>query len=142
MTKDLMACPRVYARMPLYKIGAFAEYVAINKDAIAKIPDYLKFDEAACVPLTALTAIQAFELMNPSKGEKIFISGGTGSLGAMAIPIAKDMGLHIITNGSEKNRHSTKPITINLPLNDGLNCGVLPNAETAFAKKPFPSFAV
>ena len=95
---------RVYARMTLNKIGAFAEYVAINKYAIAKIPDYLKFDEAACVPLTALTAIQTFELMNPSKGEKIFISGGTGSLGAMAIPIAKDLGLHIITSGSEKNR--------------------------------------
>ena len=101
---DFTEGDRVYVRMPLNKIGAFAEYVAINKDAIAKIPDYLKFDEAACVPLTALTAIQAFELMNPSKGEKIFISGGTGSLGAMAIPIAKDMGLHIITSGSEKNR--------------------------------------
>ena len=101
---DFTEGDNVYARMPLNKIGAFAEYVAINKDAIAKIPDYLKFDEAACVPLTALTAIQAFELMNPSKGEKIFISGGTGSLGAMAIPIAKDLGLHIITSGSEKNR--------------------------------------
>lgn len=101
---DFTEGDRVYARMPLNKIGAFADYVAINKDAIAKIPDYLKFDEAACVPLTALTAIQAFELMNPSKGERIFISGGTGSLGAMAIPIAKDLGLHIITSGSEKNR--------------------------------------
>lgn len=101
---DFTEGDRAYARMPLNKIGAFAEYVAINKYAIAKIPDYLKFDEAACVPLTALTAIQAFELMNPSKGEKIFISGGTGSLGAMAIPIAKDLGLHIITSGSEKNR--------------------------------------
>ena len=101
---DFTEGDRVYARMPLNKIGAFAEYVAINKDAIAKIPDYLKFDEAACVPLTALTAIQAFELMNPSKGERIFISGGTGSLGAMAIPIAKNLGLHIITSGSEKNR--------------------------------------
>ena len=101
---DFTEGDRVYARMPLNKIGAFAEYVAINKYAIAKIPDYLKFDEAACVPLTALTAIQAFELMNPSKGEKIFISGGTGSLGAMAIPIAKDLGLQLITSGSEKNR--------------------------------------
>ena len=90
--------------MPLDKIGAFAEYVAIDKEAIAKIPDYLDFDKAACVPLTALTAIQAFELMNPSKGESIFISGGTGSLGAMAIPIAKDLGLHVITSGSERNR--------------------------------------
>lgn len=95
---------RVYARMPLDKIGAFAEYVAIDKNAIALVPDYLNLEEAACVPLTALTAVQAFELMNPSEGESIFISGGTGSLGAMAIPIAKDLGLHIITNGSERNK--------------------------------------
>jgi len=102
--KNFSEGDRVYARMPLDKIGAFAEYVSINVDALAKIPDYLDFDEAACVPLTALTAIQAFELMNPSKGESIFISGGTGSLGAMAIPIAKNLGLHIITSGSERNR--------------------------------------
>ena len=95
---------RVYGRMPLDKIGAFAEYAAISKDAIAKIPEYLSFEQAACVPLTALTAMQAFELMNPSEGESIFISGGTGSPGAMAIPIAKSMGLNIITSGSEKNR--------------------------------------
>lgn len=95
---------RVYARMPLDKIGAFAEYVAIDKNAIAEIPDYLSFEEAACVPLTALTAIQAFELMNPNKGESIFISGGTGSLGSMAIPIAKSMGLKVITSGSARNK--------------------------------------
>lgn len=95
---------RVYGRMPLDKIGAFAEYAAISKDAIAKIPEYLSFEQAACVPLTALTAMQAFELMKPSEGESIFISGGTGSLGAMAIPIAKSMELNIITSGSEKNR--------------------------------------
>lgn len=89
--------------MPLDKIGAFAEYAAIDKDAVAKIPDYLDFDEAACVPLTALTAMQAFELMQPKTDESIFISGGTGSLGAMAIPIAKSMGLKVITSGSARN---------------------------------------
>ena len=84
--------------------GAFAEYLAINNGAIAKIPDYLTFQEAACVPLTALTAMQSFELMNPKSDESIFISGGTGSLGAMAIPIAKSMGLKVITSGSARNR--------------------------------------
>ena len=101
---DFKEGDRVYARMPLDRIGAFAEYVAIDKNAIAEIPDYLSFEEAACVPLTALTAIQAFELMNPNKGESIFISGGTGSLGAMAIPIAKSMGLKVITSGSARNK--------------------------------------
>ena len=101
---DFKEGDRVYARMPLDRIGAFAEYVAIDKNAIAEIPDYLSFEEAACVPLTALTAIQAFELMNPKGGESIFISGGTGSLGAMAIPIAKSMGLKVITSGSARNK--------------------------------------
>ena len=45
---------RVYGRMPLNHIGAFAEYITINEKEIATIPDYLSFEEAACVPLTAL----------------------------------------------------------------------------------------
>ena len=61
---------RVYGRMPLNKIGAFAEYTAIDKDAIAIIPNYLSFKEAACVPLTALTAMQAFELMGLKVGKE------------------------------------------------------------------------
>ena len=95
---------RVYGRMPLAKIGAFAEYAAIHQNAIAKVPEYLSDEEAACVPLTALTALQAFELMKPKSGETIFISGGTGSLGAMAIPVAKSYGLTVITNGSAANK--------------------------------------
>lgn len=102
--KNFEVGDRVYARMPLDKIGAFAEYVSINKDALAKIPDYLSFKQAACIPLTALTAIQSYELMDIKPNEKIFISGGTGSLGAMAIPIAKSLGLHIITSGSSQNQ--------------------------------------
>lgn len=95
---------RVYGRMPLGKIGAFAEFAAIHQNAIAKVPEYLSDEEAACVPLTALTALQAFELMQPKVGETIFISGGTGSLGAMAIPVAKSYGLTVITNGSAANK--------------------------------------
>lgn len=95
---------RVYGRMPLAKIGAFAEYAAICEDALAKIPAYLSYQEAATVPLTALTAMQAFELMQVKSGESVFISGGTGSLGAMAIPVAKNLGLHVFTNGSGANK--------------------------------------
>ena len=53
---------------------------------------------------SALTAMQAFELLDVKSGESIFISGGTGSLGAMAIPIAKSLGLKVITSGSARNR--------------------------------------
>lgn len=101
---------RVYGRMPLKKIGAFAEYAAIEESAIALIPEYLSYEEAASVPLTALTAMQAFEIMQVKVGETIFISGGTGSLGAMAIPIAKSLGLHVYTNGSQENEERVRKL--------------------------------
>lgn len=91
---------RVYGRMPLAKIGAFAEYAAVDEAAIAMVPEYLSDEEAACVPLTALTALQSLELMHAKAGESVFISGGTGSLGAMAIPVAKSLGMNVITNGN------------------------------------------
>ncbi len=94
---------RVYGRMPLAKIGAFAEYISVDFRAISIVPDYLSDEEAASVPLTALTALQAYKLMGLKKGSTLFISGGTGSVGAMAIPIAKKMGALVYTNGSSEN---------------------------------------
>lgn len=102
--KDFKEGDRVFARLPLNKIGAFSEYISINSNAIAKIPEYLSFNEAATIPLTALTAYQALEILQPKQGESIFISGGSGGFGAMAIPLAKARGLKVITNGSIENK--------------------------------------
>lgn len=95
---------RVFARLPLDSIGAFAEYVAVNSQALAQVPAYLTDVEAAAVPLTALTIMQALDLMQAQSGKTIFISGGTGGVGAMAIPIAKAKGLTVITNGDVANK--------------------------------------
>lgn len=99
--KNLKVGDRVFGRLPLDHIGAFAEYVAVDSQALAKVPDYLSDEEAAAVPLTALTIMQALELMGARAGKTIFISGGTGGVGGMAIPIAKAKGLTVITNGAE-----------------------------------------
>ena len=98
--KNLKVGDRVFGRLPLDHIGAFAEYVAVDSQALAKVPDYLSDEEAAAVPLTALTIMQALELMGAQAGKTIFISGGTGGVGGMAIPIAKAKGLTVITNGA------------------------------------------
>ena len=98
--KNLKVGDRVFGRLPLEHIGAFAEYVAVDSQALAKVPDYLSDEEAATVPLTALTIMQALDLMDAQAGKTIFISGGTGGVGGMAIPIAKAKGLKVITNGA------------------------------------------
>lgn len=101
---------RVFARMPLDSIGAFAEYVAIDEAACAPVPAYLSDEEAACVPLTALTAQQAYNLMDVQAGSTLFISGATGSLGAMAIPLAKPRGLKVAVSGSASNEERVRAL--------------------------------
>lgn len=95
---------RVFARNPIDNIGAFAKEVVINEQALAKVPEYLTDNEAAAVPLTALTAMQAFKLLKLQPGQSLFISGGSGSFGAMAIPLAIAQGFKVITTGNEKSR--------------------------------------
>ena len=84
--------------------GAGVVYVVAPATAVAKMPEGLTFTEAASIPLTALTATQALALMEVKAGQTIFISGGSGGLGAMAIPLAKSRGLTVYTNGNSAAR--------------------------------------
>ena len=94
---------RVYTRLPLNKIGAFAEYVAVDQNAIAKMPQGYDFNTAAAIPLTGLTAYQAIvEELEAKPGQTLLIPGGSGSFGQMAVPIAKALGLRVIVTGNTR----------------------------------------
>lgn len=68
--KDFAKGDRVFTRLPIQKIGAFAEYVAVEQDAVAKMPDGYDFNTAAAIPLTGLTAYQAIvEELEAKPGE-------------------------------------------------------------------------
>lgn len=96
---------KIYSRLPINKIGAFAEYVAVDADAISHMPKNLDFKEAVAVPLTGLTAYQGLhEELEAKAGQTVFIPGGSGSFGQMAIPIAKAMGLSVIVSGNSRSR--------------------------------------
>lgn len=94
---------RVYTRLPIGKIGAFAEYAAVDQDAIAIMPKGYDFDTAAAIPLTGLTAYQAIvEELEAKPGQTVLIPGGSGSFGQMAVPIAKALGLRVIVTGNAR----------------------------------------
>lgn len=96
---------RVYTRLPLSKIGAFAEYVAVDQKEIAKIPEGYDFNTAAAIPLTGLTAYQAIvEELEAKPGDTLLIPGGSGSFGQMAVPIAKALGLRVIVTGNARSK--------------------------------------
>lgn len=103
--KDFAKGDRVFTRLPIQKIGAFAEYVAVEQDAVAKMPDGYDFNTAAAIPLTGLTAYQAIvEELEAKPGETLLIPGGSGSFGQMAVPVAKALGLRVIVTGNARAR--------------------------------------
>src|SRR6266540_4320226 len=69
--------------------GAFAEYVCV-RDAIAPKPANLTFEEAAAVPLAAITALQGLRDKGQVRpGQKVLINGTSGGVGTFAVQIAK-----------------------------------------------------
>ena len=94
----------VYARPDTLRIGTFAELIAINEDAVAHKPKALSMEEAASIPLVALTAWQVLvERANLRKGQKVLIHAGSGGVGTIAIQLAKHLGAHVATTTSAAN---------------------------------------
>lgn len=88
----------VYSRPRDGRIGAFAEFVSISEDDVALKPRNLSMEEAAAVPLTALTAWQALvDLAGVKPGQKVLIHAGSGGVGVMAIQLAKHLGATVAT---------------------------------------------
>ena len=92
-------------RLPINRIGAFAEYVAVDHEALAKMPSGYDFVVAATIPLAGLTAYQGLvEELEVQAGKTLLITGASGSFGQVAVPIAKSMGLSCYSD----RKHSFK----------------------------------
>jgi len=94
----------VYARPADRRIGGFAQLIAIDEADLALKPKRLTMDEAASVPLVALTAWQALvEKADLKKGQKVFIQAGSGGVGTIAIQLAKYIGAIVATTTGTTN---------------------------------------
>jgi len=94
----------VYSRPDDFRIGAFAEFIAIKETSLAIKPKALTMEEAASIPLVGLTAWQALiEKANLKKGQKVFIQAGSGGVGTFAIQLAKHLGAFVATTTSMAN---------------------------------------
>ncbi|RDK10055.1 NADP-dependent oxidoreductase [Cupriavidus lacunae] len=94
----------VYARPDDFRIGTFAEYIAIKEESLAIKPKALSMEEAASIPLVGLTAWQALiEIAKLKKGQKVFIQAGSGGVGTFAIQLARHVGATVATTTSSAN---------------------------------------
>ena len=91
--------------------GGFAEYVSASEEAFALMPRDLSYEEAATVPLAAMTALQGMrDVGNVQRGEKVLIVGASGGVGTFAVQIAKWLGAHVTGVCSSRNLELVRSI--------------------------------
>lgn len=95
---------RVFARPATTRFGTYADYTIVDTTLLAEIPANVSFEDAAAVPLAALTAYQGlFNHGHLQKNEKVLIHAGAGGVGTYAIQLAKAYGAKVYTTASKKN---------------------------------------
>ena len=76
--------------------GSFAEYASAGVDKLARRPANLSFEQAAAVPISGLTALQAVrDHAKVEPGEKVLVVGASGGVGSFAVQIAKAFGAEV-----------------------------------------------
>ncbi|MEZ5566676.1 MAG: NAD(P)-dependent alcohol dehydrogenase [Gammaproteobacteria bacterium] len=92
--------------------GAFGEYVSVRENgAIARKPANISFEQAAVVPVAAVTALEALRDLGEIKaGQKVLINGASGGVGTFAVQIAKSYGAEVTGVCSTRNLDMVRSI--------------------------------
>jgi alcohol dehydrogenase len=108
----------IYARLDKDRIGAFAEFAAVREGAAAPMPANVTFEQAASLPLVALTAWQALiEIGKLNAGQKVLIHAGSGGVGSVAIQIARHLGATVLTTVGQRNLGLVKQLGADVAIN-------------------------
>ncbi|KAK4222008.1 hypothetical protein QBC38DRAFT_490882 [Podospora fimiseda] len=79
--------------------GTLAEYVPVPANVMAKLPEGVSVDEAACLGIVGETTYQSIQPF-VKEGDKVFINGGSGGTGTFSVQVAKALGCHVTTTCS------------------------------------------
>jgi len=90
--------------------GGFAEYVCADENALVLKPASVTFEEAAAVPMAAVTALQGLRKGQIQTGQKVLINGASGGVGSFAVQIAKSFGAEVTAVCSTKNLDMARSI--------------------------------
>jgi 2-desacetyl-2-hydroxyethyl bacteriochlorophyllide A dehydrogenase len=103
-TRTFKPGDRVFGDLSGSGFGGFAEYVAAPESALALIPETVSFDQAASIPMAALTALQAMrDKGNIRAGQKVLVYGAGGGVGTFAVQLAKYFGAAVTAVCGHKN---------------------------------------
>ena len=91
--------------------GGFAEYACAPENTLALKPSNLSFEEAAAIPMAAITALQGLrDTGQIQPGQKVLINGASGGVGTFAVQIAKSFGAEVTAVCSTRNLEMARSI--------------------------------
>ena len=91
--------------------GGFAEYACAPENTLASKPSNLSFEEAAAIPMAAVTALQGLrDTGQIQPGQKVLINGASGGVGTFAVQIAKSFGAEVTAVCSTRNLEMARSI--------------------------------
>ena len=91
--------------------GAFAEYVCAIEEKLALKPANISFEDAAAVPVAAITALQGLrDKGRIQRGHKVLVDGASGGVGTFAVQIAKSFGAEVTAVCSTRNVYTARSI--------------------------------
>jgi len=91
--------------------GGFAEYACTSESSLALKPINTSFDEAAAIPMAAITALQGLrDEGHIQAGQKVLINGASGGVGTFAVQIAKSFGAEVTAVCSTRNLEQARSI--------------------------------
>jgi len=94
-----------YARKSTVQWGCYAEFVAVAENSVAPMPAKLLYEEAAGVPLAALTAYQVlFEAASLGHGSSLLVHAASGGVGHFAVQLARDAGAEVFGTAGPANQ--------------------------------------
>ena len=101
----------VYGLIDFNHDGAAAEFVSLPQEAVVRRPVRLSHVESAALPLAALTAWQALaDHADLQRGERVFIQGGAGGVGSLAVQLAKALGAEVTATANEDDQQLVKEL--------------------------------
>jgi NADPH:quinone reductase-like Zn-dependent oxidoreductase len=95
--RDFHAGDRIFGTAHAH--GAYADYTAVapgvKTDLVARIPDGVADEQAAALPIPAVTALGSLELLGVSAGQRLVVMGAAGAVGGYAVQMARSRGAHV-----------------------------------------------
>ncbi|MFE9443364.1 NADP-dependent oxidoreductase [Streptomyces sp. NPDC006602] len=88
---------------PVKPLGTHAEYVVVDTDAVARAPRSVDAVAAATLPLNALTAVQALDLLELTPGQSLLVTGAAGAVGGFAVQLAAYRGVSVTALAREED---------------------------------------